>query len=266
VRPARKNQIRWWRANTFLDHHLLREDHFFNRDFNAQVATRYHDTVRRFEDFVEVVQAFLVFDLGDDLDVLAAVRFQVLTDLNHVRTFTDKGGSNEVHALFAAEDQVLFVFFSQRWQSNGHTRQVDAFVFAQIAVVQHFTDNFVTFDSGHFHADQAVIYQHGVANRQVAGEAFVGHGNDFVITHNGFVGGEGEGLARFQGNVVTAFQFDSADFRTFGVEQDCRFFPGLAHHVAQVLDTLAVFSIVAVGEVQTHHVHAGIQHFAQHLF
>ena len=32
------------------------------------------------QDFVEVVQAFLVFDFGDDLDVFAAVGLQVLTD------------------------------------------------------------------------------------------------------------------------------------------------------------------------------------------
>jgi hypothetical protein len=36
------------------------------------VSTSNHDAVRRFEDFVEVVQAFLVFDFGDDLDLLAA--------------------------------------------------------------------------------------------------------------------------------------------------------------------------------------------------
>ncbi|MNH01949.1 hypothetical protein D3C79_611740 [compost metagenome] len=75
---------------TFFDHHLLSEDNFFYRDFNAQIATSNHDAVRSFEDFVEVVQAFLVFDFGDDLDLLAAVGFQVLTNFQHVGTLTDK--------------------------------------------------------------------------------------------------------------------------------------------------------------------------------
>ena len=192
--------------------------------------------------------------------------FQVLTDFNHVGTLTDEGGRDEVNALLAAEDQVLFVFFSQGWQRDGDARQVNAFVFAQVAVVQHFTDNFVAFDSGDFHTDQAIVDQHGVTNGQIAGEAFVGHCNDFAVADNGFVGGEGEGLARFQRDVVTAFQLDGTDFWTFGIQQDGRFFTGLAHHVAQVLDALAVLCVVTVGEVQTHHVHAGIQHFAQHLF
>jgi hypothetical protein len=38
---------------TLLDHHLLGEDNFFNRDFNTQVTTGNHDTVRRFQNFVE---------------------------------------------------------------------------------------------------------------------------------------------------------------------------------------------------------------------
>ena len=168
--------------------------------------------------------------------------------------------------MLAAEDQVLFVFFSQCWQGNGNARQVHTFVFTQVAVVQHFTDNLVAFDSGDFHTDQTIVYQHGVTDGQVVGEAFIGHCNDFAVADNGFVGGEGEGLARFQRDVVTAFQFDGTDFWTFGVQQDGSFFTGLAHHVAQVLDTLTVFCVITVGEVQTHHVHAGVQHFGQHLF
>lgn len=59
----------------------------------------------------------------------AAVRFQVLTDFDNVRTLTNKGSSNKVYALFATKDQVLFVFFSQCWQGNGNARQVHTFVF-----------------------------------------------------------------------------------------------------------------------------------------
>ncbi|VFS75162.1 Uncharacterised protein [Kluyvera cryocrescens] len=205
---------------------FLSEDNFFNWDFNAHIATSNHDAVRRFEDFVEVVQAFLVFDLGDDLDVFAAVGFQVLTDLNHVRTFTDKGRSNEVNALLATEDQILFVFLSQSWQRNRNAWQVNAFVFAQVTVVQHFTDNFVTFDSGNFHADQTIVNQNGVAYGQVSGEAFIGDSNDFVVAYDRFVGRESEGLASFQGNVVTAFQLDGTDFWTFGIQQDSCFLTG----------------------------------------
>ena len=192
--------------------------------------------------------------------------FQVLTDLDDVGTFTDEGGRDEVHALFATEDQILFVFLSQRRQGDGDARQVNAFVLAEVAIVQHFTDNFVAFDSRNFHADQAIVHQDGVADGEVGGEAFIGYRNDFVVADDGFIGSEGEGLACFQGDVVAAFQLDGTNFRPFGVQQNSGFLTGFAHHIAQVLDALTVFRIVTVGEVQTHHIHAGFQHFGQHLF
>ena len=190
----------------------------------------------------------------------------MLADFHDVGTLTDKGGRNKVHALLATEDQVLFVFLSQRRKSDRYARQVNAFVLAEVAVVQHFTNNFVTFDRGDFHTDQTIVDQYGVADAQVAGEAFIGHRNDFVITYYRFVGGEGESLARFQGDVVTTFQLNGTDFRTFGIQKDCCFLARFAHHIAQVLDALAVFRIVTVREVQTHNVHTGVQHFGQHLF
>ncbi|CSQ32917.1 Uncharacterised protein [Shigella sonnei] len=249
-------------TDTFFDHHLLGEDNFFYRNFYTQVATRNHDAVRGFEDFVEVVEAFLVFDFGDDVDVFAAVRFQVLTDFDNVRTLTNKGSSNKVYALFATKDQVLFVFFSQCWQGNGNARQVHTFVFAQVAVVQHFTDNFVTFNGSNFHTDQTIVNQYGVANRQVSSETFIRYRNHFAVADNRFISGESKGLTRFQRNVVTAFQFHGADFRTFGIKQDSGGFTSFAHHVAQILNALTVFCIVTMREVQTHNVHASVQHFS----
>ncbi|VFS59694.1 Uncharacterised protein [Raoultella planticola] len=254
------------RADTFFDNHLLGEDNFFNRDFNAHVATSNHDAVRRFENLVEVVQAFLVFNFGYDLDVFAAVSFQVLADFDDVRTLTDKGSSNEINALFATEDQVLLIFFSQRRQGNRNARQVYAFVFAEVAVVQHFTDDVLTFNGSHFHADQTIVDQNGVTDGQVGSETFIGHGDDFVVANDGFIGSEGECLTCFQGDVIAAFQLDGTNFRAFGVQQDSRCLTGFAQHVTQVLDALTVFSIVTVREVQTHDVHARVQHFGQHLF
>lgn len=97
------------------------------------------------------------------MDVFAAVRFQVLTDFDNVRTLTNKGSSNKVYALFATKDQVLFVFFSQCWQSNGNAAG-SHLCFRPVTVVQHFTDNFVTFNGGNFHTDQTIVNQYGVAN------------------------------------------------------------------------------------------------------
>ncbi|CAJ1800959.1 hypothetical protein LMCDFJHI_01359 [Aeromonas salmonicida] len=248
------------------DDHLLGEDHFFNRNFHAHVATCHHDAVGDSQDLVEVVQAFLVFDLGDDLDVLATVGSQVLTDFQHVFFLANEGSRNEINALLTTEDEVALVFLGQGRQLDGDTRQVDAFVLAQITAVQHFTDDFTLGDFDHIHADQAVIHQDAIADAQVVGETGIGHGHFVFVANDGLVGGEGEGLASDQGNVVAAFQLDGTDFRTLGVEQYGCVLAGFGHDSAQVVDTTTVLGVIAVGEVQAHDVHAGIQHFSQHFF
>src|SRR5699024_5062656 len=88
--------------------------------------------------------------------------------------------------------------------NNGNARQVHTFVFAQVTVVQHFTDNFVTFNGGNFHTDQTIVNQYGVANRQVSSETFIRYRNHFAVADNRFISGESKGLTSFQRNVVTA--------------------------------------------------------------
>ena len=192
--------------------------------------------------------------------------FQVLTDFQHVFFLANEGGSNEINALLATEDEVALVFLGQGRQLDGDARQVDALVFAQVTVVEHFTDHFALGDFDDVQANQAVVNQDAVADAQVAGKTGIGDGDFVFVAHHGLVGGEGEGLAGDQGDVVAAFELDGADFRTLGVQQDGCVLAGFGHDSAQVADATTVFGVVAVGEVQAHDVHAGIQHLAQHFF
>ena len=59
------------------NHHLLGQEHFLSGDFHAKVATSNHDGIGSVKDLIEILQAFLVFDLGNDLDVATAGSHQV---------------------------------------------------------------------------------------------------------------------------------------------------------------------------------------------
>ena len=50
-------------------------------DLHAHIAAGDHDAVRNGEDFLEIVDAFPVFDLGDDLDVVRPVVVEELADI-----------------------------------------------------------------------------------------------------------------------------------------------------------------------------------------
>lgn len=246
----------------FFDYYFLGEDNFFYWDFYIQVVMCNYDVVRGFEDFVEVVEVFLVFDFGDDVDVFVVVCFQVFMDFDNVRMFMNKGSSNKVYVLFVIKDQVLFVFFSQCWQSNGNVRQVYIFVFVQVIVVQYFIDNFVIFNGGNFYIDQIIVNQYGVVNRQVSSEIFICYCNYFVVVDNRFISGESKGLISFQRNVVIVFQFYGVDFWIFGIKQDSGGFISFVYYVVQILNVLIVFCIVIMREVQMYNVYVSVQYFS----
>ena len=139
-----------------------------------------------------------------------------------------KDAATEVNALLATEDQVLFVFFSQCWQRDGNARQVNAFVFArsplfstlQITLLPSMA---VTSMPIRPSSTRTVL----PTDRSLVKPSQV-YSNDFVVAYDRFVGGEGEGLARFQGNVITAFQFDGADFQDLWCRAGLRLFAGFA--------------------------------------
>ena len=53
------------------------------RDLDTQITTGNHDTVSGFQDLVDIIHAFLVLDLGDDLD-RAVIFIQDTLDIQHV--------------------------------------------------------------------------------------------------------------------------------------------------------------------------------------
>ena len=53
--------------------HLLDDRHFLNRNLNTHVTTGNHDTIGCFNDLVDILDSLMVLDLGNDLDVVAAM-------------------------------------------------------------------------------------------------------------------------------------------------------------------------------------------------
>ena len=66
-----RDHARLARLPALGDHHLLLAEDLLRGDLHAEVAARHHHAVGGGEDLVELVEALLVLDLGDDLDVLA---------------------------------------------------------------------------------------------------------------------------------------------------------------------------------------------------
>ena len=86
-----------------------------------------------------------------------------------------------------------------------------------------------------------------VADAQVAGKTGVGHGDAILAADHGLVGGEGEGLAGHQGDVVAAFQLDGTGFPALGVQGWLLALPVSGMTARRLLMRPTVFGVVAVG-------------------
>lgn len=246
------------------DDHLLSEDNVLEWNFNAHVAAGNHDAVGYFEDFIEIIQAFLVFDLGDDLDVFAAVLVEELTDTENVFLLADEGCSDKVNFAFAAETEIDFILFSERWKGGDDVWKVNALVFAENARVLNFGDDLVAFDFDNAKTDETVVEENGIACLEVLVEVFVSYGNFGLVAENGLVSGKGESLTSFEGNVFAVNEVVGTDFRTLGVEEDCADLLLFGHEGAEVDHSSAVFPEIAVGEVKAHNVHARVEELGHH--
>ena len=57
-----------------IDNHLLDNWDFLARNLHTHISTGYHNTIGHINDIVDVVNAFRILDLGNDIDVISTVR------------------------------------------------------------------------------------------------------------------------------------------------------------------------------------------------
>ena len=125
--------------------------------FDAQISASYHDAVRHFQNFINIIHAFLILDFCDNLDV-AAVCIQNLTDVQYVLFVTNERVGDEVYVFFDGVKDVVAVFFRQRRQIDTHARYVHAFTAGQCRIVAYFAiQSFILIR--YFQFKVSIVYQ-----------------------------------------------------------------------------------------------------------
>lgn len=105
----------YWLAGLvcLLDHPFLGEEYFFWRYLHTKVAPCNHNAVGHSQDFLKVLQPFVILYLGYDLDV-AAFRAQNVANVLNVFGLSDKGGSYIINILDAKVADVPLVLLCER--------------------------------------------------------------------------------------------------------------------------------------------------------
>jgi hypothetical protein len=126
--------------------HLLGQEYLASGDFDTKVTSSHHHTVRFPENFIEIFETLLVFNLDDNLDV-GTIGTEALPDVDHILGTTDEGGKDHVDTVLDTKLQVLLVLFGQGRQVDWSLGKVDSLSGADVTIVESTDADVGTFDS-----------------------------------------------------------------------------------------------------------------------
>ena len=246
-----------------VDEELLNGGDLHKGDLHAKVAPGHHDAVADLTDVLDIIHAGPVLDLGDDIDLLAAVFPEEVLHILHILTGGHKGGGHEVHIVPDAEEQVRLVLLAEEGAGHEPVGEVHALPVGQVAAGQDLTDRVAALQGRDLEHHKAVVHQDPVPYGQVLNEALIGDGDPGLVALH-ILGGEGEGVAVVQVDLSVLEGLDPV-LGALGVQHDG---DGQAQLLPDLFDEVHLFLLLlmgAVGEIQPGHVHAGQAHLGQGL-
>ena len=96
-----------------------------SRDLNAEIAAGYHDTVRGFNDLIDILDSLCALDLGKYRDLAVVLGEQGL-NFAHTSCIADEGSCDQVESVLCAPDEVISVLVCNGRKLCGDTRDVAA--------------------------------------------------------------------------------------------------------------------------------------------
>ena len=145
--------------DTLLNQDTLYAWDAFLRYFDAQISPGNHDAVCLFQNFIDVIHAFLILDFCDNFDV-AAVCVQNFADVQNVLLVADERMGDEIYVFFDGIKDVVTVFFCEGWQIDAYTRHVHAFATGQCRIVAYFAIQSFFILIRYFQFKVSIVYQY----------------------------------------------------------------------------------------------------------
>ena len=244
------------------DEVLLDGGQLRKRHLHAEVAAGDHDALAHRADLVDVVDARLVFDLGDHVDVPAAVCLEELLEVDDVLLAGDEGGGDEVHAVFDAEEEVRPVLIAHVSLAHDFAGEAHALAVGQDAAGDDLAADLRALDGADLEDDKAVVDQYPVADVEIVGKPGVAHGDDGLVAFD-LAGGEGKVVPVLEGDFAV-FEGADAVLGALGVEHDGDGQPELGADLLDHVDLFLVLLMGAVGEIQAGDVQALLAHGPEH--
>ncbi len=195
----------------------------FKWNFNTHVATSNHQTVRHFQDVIDIVDTFLRFDLREDLDIKCVLFFKEFTNVQNILRLTNEGCSNKVNAIVQTKTNIVGILLCDTWQVDRNTRCVDPFLATKNTVILNNGDKFAVLliFFGDLHVDQAIIEQNVATNMGIIIKTRISNGNLFLSTLQACIHGDTNLIARMEFNLAIRGILNSRpNFGTLCIKHD----------------------------------------------
>ena len=92
---------------------LLNGGELLKGNFHPHISSRHHNAVADVDDLLDIIDAEAIFDLGDQVDMLAAVLGKEAANGGHVLGHRNEGAGDKVHVVLNAEENVGLVLLAQ---------------------------------------------------------------------------------------------------------------------------------------------------------
>ena len=115
---------RFLSQNTLADKQTLDSGNTFLRNFDTKVTTSYHHAVGYFQNFVDVIHTFLIFNLGNDADI-TVMGIQDFLYIKNILFVAHKRVSYEINIFLDGIKNVIAVFLRQRRKIDAYTRYIN---------------------------------------------------------------------------------------------------------------------------------------------
>ena len=240
----------------FLDGRKLRKRHL-----HAQVSAADHDAGTDLADLLHIVDARLVLDLGDDLDVLPAVRVEEVPHIQHILPPRDERRCDEIDPVPDAEQQIVLVLFAEIDLLEHLVREGHALAVRQLAADYDTTVDLRALNALDREDHESVVDQYRIADRKIVRQPRIADADNRLVALD-LPGREGKGVAVLEQDLFV-FEGTDAVFRPLGVEHDG---DGQAERLADLMDHvkfLLMLLVCAVRKIEPRDVESCLAHLCK---
>ena len=119
----------------FTDDLFLDVRHLACRNLHAKISSGNHDTIRCFNDGINVLNTFCILNLRNNTDVLSTVIIQKFTDLTDHLCGTDERCRNEIKFLLDTKKDIVLILLCDTRKIYFYVRNIYAFFLSQLTTV-----------------------------------------------------------------------------------------------------------------------------------